>query len=318
MKARCGNGVPSFNVRGNALAAASATTPRIPVHPTTKTWFDAGFSYACRSSFVRTHHAVRAAGYIHTRRSTIKIAENPSAYKTSVTLLCRSRPPNTYGSCSPIITNTRPFSRNSSASHTATACSRTPGENIAELCRVTSSPHTTTAITPDACTASPPRYAAYGTINDRAISTGPSSTQRSNQVTMSPTIAPTIAPPTVSHRNISSPRPRVGVVPSTTISTPNCRASSPVASFSRLSPSSKSTMRCGMPTLRAIEVAATASVGDTTAPSRNPNLQSNPGNHQCAANATPIAVKNTSSTARLEIDAKLYLNSRHDVCHAEM
>src|SRR4051812_43101412 len=71
-----------------------------------------------------------------------------------------------------------------------------------------------------------------------------------------------------------------------------------------------------MPTFRAMDVAATASVGDTTAPSRNPSRQSKPGSHHCAANATPIAVKKTSNTARLEIDTRLYLNSRHEVCHA--
>ncbi len=71
-----------------------------------------------------------------------------------------------------------------------------------------------------------------------------------------------------------------------------------------------------MPTLRAIEVAATASVGETTAPSRKPSCQLNPGSHHLAAKATPKAVKNTSRTARLEIDTRLNLNSRHEVCHA--
>src|SRR3954452_15705927 len=75
-------------------------------------------------------------------------------------------------------------------------------------------------------------------------------------------------------------------------------------------------MLWGMPTLRAIDVAATASVGETTAPSRNPSRQSNPGSHQRAANATPTAVKKTRNTARLEMDTRLYLNSRHDVCQA--
>src|ERR1700722_6617843 len=160
------------------------------------------------------------------------------------------------------------------------------------------------------------REAAYSTISDRAISTGPSSTQRSNHATTNPMVRPTSAPPIVSHANTITPWPTVGVVLSTTIWTPNCKASSPVASFNRLSPSSKSTTRCGIPTLRAIEVAATASVGETTPPRRNPSCQVNPGSHHFAANATPNAVKNTSNTARLEIDTRLYLNSLHDVCHA--
>ena len=44
-------------------------------------------------------------------------------------------------------------------------------------------------------------------------------------------------------------------------------ATSAVASLSRLSPSRMETMRRGIPTFRAIVVAATASGGDTTAPS---------------------------------------------------
>src|SRR3954451_16380007 len=71
-----------------------------------------------------------------------------------------------------------------------------------------------------------------------------------------------------------------------------------------------------MPTLRAIDVAATASVGETTAPSRKPSLQSKPGSHHLARKATPIAVNKTRKMARLEIETRLYLNSRHDVCHA--
>src|SRR5580704_18050664 len=225
-------------------------------------------------------------------------------------------PSSTYGSCKPSSTNTSPFNKNSSASQTAHACSRTPGEKKVELRRLINKPYTTTAITPEPLTALPMRYAAYGTISDRAISTGPSSTQRSNHVTTDPMIRPTSAPPIVSHANTAMPWPMVGVVPRTTISTPNCKASSPVASFNKLSPSSKSTMRCGMPTLRAIELAATALVGETTAPRRNPSCQLNPGSHHFATKATPKAVKNTRNTAKLEIETRLYLNSRQDVCHA--
>src|ERR1700721_3938436 len=106
-------------------------------------------------------------------------------------------PSSTYGSCKPISTNTSPFNKNSSASQTAHAWSRTPAEKKVELRRLINKPHTTTAITPEPFTASPVRYAAYGTISDRAISTGPPSTQRSNNVTTDPMNRTTNAPPIV-------------------------------------------------------------------------------------------------------------------------
>jgi len=60
MKLRCGNGLPSFRVKGNEFAAASATTPRMPVQPTTKVSLDLGLSYICFTMRVRIHQAVRA------------------------------------------------------------------------------------------------------------------------------------------------------------------------------------------------------------------------------------------------------------------
>src|SRR5512145_3081340 len=50
----------------------------------------------------------------------------------------------------------------------------------------------------------------------------------------------------------------------------NSRASRALASLTRLSPSRMSTIRCGSPIRLAIEVAAMASVGATTAPRANP------------------------------------------------
>ena len=74
---------------------------------------------------------------------------------------------------------------------------------------------------------------------------------------------------------------------------PNSSARRPVASLSRLSPSSTSTMRRGSPSRRAMLVAAIASVGATTAPRTIPSRQSNPANAERAARATPSTVNAT-------------------------
>ena len=98
-------------------------------------------------------------------------------------------------------------------------------------------------------------------MNDNAISTGPSSTHFSNQTTAMANSRPTPTPPANSHSRRVRPSTRVGVVPCTIMSTPNSSASRPVASFRRLSPSSRSMMRLGRPIFLATELAATASVG---------------------------------------------------------
>jgi len=58
---------------------------------------------------------------------------------------------------------------------------------------------------------------------------------------------------------------------------PNSRGSRPLASFTRLSPSSKCITRCGKPSFRPIDVAAIASVVETTARSTKAAFQSKPG-----------------------------------------
>ena len=86
---------------------------------------------------------------------------------------------------------------------------------------------------------------------------------------------------------------------------PNSRANNPVASLTRLSPSRMSVMRLGRPMRWAMDVAASASVGATTAPSTRPIFQSNPGNNHGAPSATPITVKETSPKARSRMLTRL-------------
>ena len=63
-------------------------------------------------------------------------------------------------------------------------------------------------------------------------------------------------------------------------------------------------MRCGMPILLPIEVAARASVVATTAPSRNPDFQSNFENTCSPTIDAPQTVNATSPNASMEIEGR--------------
>src|SRR5215831_5525671 len=65
-----------------------------------------------------------------------------------------------------------------------------------------------------------------------------------------------------------------------------------------------------------IAVAATASGGDTIAPSTNATGQDIPGKIACAAQATHVVVTITRPTASNAIGRRLAAKSRHDVNHA--
>src|SRR5215470_4819914 len=214
--------------------------------------------------------------------------------------------------------NTSPFNTNVRESHTAHACRRTVGEKNSELFRAKYNPHAITAITPEACAASAARYTTYGTMMLTVISIGPSSSRRSNHSTTNPITNPTAIPARIKYPSRKNPCPTVGRSPVTTIPTANASATSPVASFTKLSPSSMSAIRFGNPSRRAIAVAAIASVVESTAPSTNPNLQSNPLNTHGAAYATPTAVNATSPTASIKMVTKFSRKSLHDVSQAPL
>ena len=75
-------------------------------------------------------------------------------------------------------------------------------------------------------------------------------------------------------------------------------------------------MRPGSPTRRAMEVAAMASVGATTAPSTNPRRQSKPAKTAGAIRATATTVKPTRPKARRKMLTRLYRKSRQEVVQA--
>lgn len=124
---------------------------------------------------------------------------------------------------------------------------------------------TTTARTPEAPIAWAGRKATNGAVNERVVSsTGSSMRSRicaSSQVAASPIATP----PPAATRKSRLTVPIVTLPVSAEMAA--LRATSAVASFTRLSPSSTVTIRRGIPTRRAMAVAATASGGATTAPS---------------------------------------------------
>ncbi len=100
------------------------------------------------------------------------------------------------------------------------------------------------------------------------------------------------------------------------MATPNSSATKPLASLTRLSPSRMSTTRCGNASLRAIDVAAIASVVATTAPSTMPSSQVKPGKNILAVRATLKTVKATKPKASRAMLTRLKRNSRQEVTHA--
>ena len=102
-------------------------------------------------------------------------------------------------------------------------------------------------------------------------------------------------------------------VPVTSAATANCSATSAVASFTRLSPSRITWMRWGTPSRRMIAVAATASGGETIAPSAKAAAQGSAGTMECAIQATASVVASTSPIASRNIGRRFRRKSRHEV-----
>ena len=91
------------------------------------------------------------------------------------------------------------------------------------------------------------------------------------------------------------------------------RATRAVASLKRDSPSRMVTIRRGSPIRRAIDVAATASGGATTAPMASAAHQSSSGSMTWTSRPTPRVVKTTSPTLRSRIGLRLALKSTSEV-----
>ncbi len=152
-----------------------------------------------------------------------------------------------------------------------------PSCTIGDLCP-SSSPVTTTASTPDAPASSAGRYASQGVSSETTPSATGSSMRERTFATSQPTTSPISSPPRAATTNSHAMSNAETDPPMAATATRS--STSAVASLSRLSPSRMVTTRRGMPTRRAIEVAATASGGATTAPSANATAGSTGVSHQ--------------------------------------
>ena len=125
---------------------------------------------------------------------------------------------------------------------------------------------------------------------------------------------PTATPPVTTTTNSPVASKRLKL-PETTAATANLKATRAVPSLISDSPSTIETIRPGIPSRRAMAVAATGSVGETIAPSTNEGAQSNPS-ASWATSATPIIVARTRPIARAEISRTLRRSSRSGVKYA--
>src|SRR5580698_7060199 len=105
-------------------------------------------------------------------------------------------------------------------------------------------------------------------------------------------------------------------VPSTVAATANRYNTSAVASLTRHSPRMIAEIRRGIESRSKIASAATASGGDTIAPSVNAIGQPNPGTTACTTAATTTVVQMTRPKASNEMGRQLRRNSAESVDHA--
>jgi hypothetical protein len=131
-----------------------------------------------------------------------------------------------------------------------------------------------------------------------------------------PTASPIAIPPTTSTTN-RQPACQSEKVPVRTAVTANPYATRAVASLTRLSPSIRVRSRRGRPRRLAIAVAATASVGATTAPSTKATGHEVPGITAWATAATASIVARTSPIARSASGLAFRRRSRSDVKNAD-
>ncbi len=145
-------------------------------------------------------------------------------------------------------------------------------------------------------------------------SVGGSSTRRRTSRMMTPAASPTSRPPTPLQMNFK-PASASEKLPLTTAATATLYRTSAVQSLVRFSPSITASMRCGAPIRRRISAGATASVGETTAPSTNASAQPRPI-AWWATKATASIVARTTPIESRAIGRALRRRSRSDVKNA--
>ncbi|CAJ4251949.1 Uncharacterised protein [Burkholderia pseudomallei] len=121
---------------------------------------------------------------------------------------------------------------------------------------------------------------------------------------------PTATPPTPSCAKRTTASPVLNA-PVSAAATAKRNSTSPAASFRRLSPSSSTISRRGSATRSSTAFAATASGGDTIAPSAKHAAHGSPGATRCTATPTASVVNATAPIASIMMPPTLRLNSSH-------
>ena len=119
-----------------------------------------------------------------------------------------------------------------------------------------------------------------------------------------PATIPMATPPTAKPLKVASAWPALNV-PVIVAATANRNSTRPEASFTRLSPSSNTTIRRGKLRRANTAFAATASGGEMMAPSAKQAPQGSDGSTQCATTPTMIVVKTTAPTASCKMITRL-------------
>ena len=143
--------------------------------------------------------------------------------------------------------------------------------------------------------ASAGRKATYGAVNESVVSSTGSVMRRRMNASSEVAARPISRPPPAA-RTKSQPTSS-GVTVEVIAAIVALRATSAVASFTRLSPSRMVVMRRGRPTRRPTAVVATASGGATTAPSANAAARVSDGSAHHATRPTATVVTATRPTA---------------------
>src|SRR5213593_1781760 len=126
---------------------------------------------------------------------------------------------------------------------------------------------------------------------------------------------PSTNPPPESTKNCSAASRQLNT-PVTTAAVANLNATSPEASLIRLSPLTIVATRAGILSLPVTALTATASVGETTAPSANAAASGSSGTSQCSKYPTASTVKSTRPKASSNTGRRTPTRSRFGMTQA--
>ena len=227
------------------------------------------------------------------------------------------RPRMTAGSCWPISRKTKPSRRKSTSRHTALVWRRAAPDPNSGVWWPTIRPATTTASTPETCSASPSRYATNGVASEIAFDSSGSAVSGRTSRFARATTTPTAIPPAAASTNCPIAAWNENSPP-TAAATATLSMVSAVASFSSPSPWMIVTIFGGRLTRRPTARAATGSGGATAAPTAMPAASVAPATNRWNPTPTSSPVRSTSTTERLTTIRRLRRMSSRDESSAAL